>query len=64
VTPEAIDPAEQELEDKVDLVVKAQVARGLEEGMGAMMIYAQRLSDNPFMRATVWELVSFQSVVG
>ena len=45
---EAIDPAEPELEDKVDPVVKAQVARGLEEGMGAMMIYAQRLSDDPF----------------
>jgi hypothetical protein len=45
---EVIDPAAQELEDKVDPFVKGLVARDLEKGMGAMMIYAQRLSEDPF----------------
>ena len=45
---EAIDPADPEVEDKVDPFVKGLVARDLEKGMGAMMVYAQRLSEDPF----------------
>jgi hypothetical protein len=48
VTPdEVIDPVDPE-EDKVDPFVKGLVARDLEKGMGAMMIYARRVSEDPF----------------
>lgn len=47
MTPDEVNDPEQDRGDKVDPVIKAQVALGLENAMRSMMIYAQRLSEEP-----------------